>query len=150
MFLMLLSVIMITITVYASIKRVSANINNLKDKIEAVKTQTGAQKVDIIAHSMGGLIVKRYLTKYGPDSVDQFIDIATPHLGAPKAFKILMYGDDTITGVNQNTIKNISQNMPAVYQLLPSQAYFDVNNPGYRSYIADIYDLDNNNIKDQI
>ncbi len=130
-----------------------ANINNLKDKIEAVKTQTGAQKVDIIAHSMGGLIVKRYLTKYGPDSVDQFIDIATPHLGAPKAFKILMYGDDmgfNLLGVlklNPERVKFISQNMPAVYQLLPSQAYFDVNNPGYRSYIADIYDLDNNNIK---
>lgn len=69
-------------------------IANLKDKIDKVKSFTNSEKVDIIAHSMGGLLVKKYLTEYGEDSVDRFIDIATPHFGAPKAFKALMFGDD--------------------------------------------------------
>lgn len=134
-----------------------ANHPGLKEKIEEVKAATGMGKVDIIAHSMGGLIVKKYFSKYGQTSVDKFIDIATPHLGAPKAFKALMYGDDFGfsafgLGLNQNTIKSISQNMPAVYQLLPSQEYFNISDfnipdPDYKNYIGDIYDFDSNNIK---
>ncbi len=123
-----------------------AGVANLKDKISLVKAQTGADKVDIIAHSMGGLVTKRYLTKYGSQSVDKFIDIATPHLGAPKAFKILNYGDPIVIGANQNKIKEIGQNMPSLYQLLPSPSYFNQGS-NYSSYIADIDDLDHNNIK---
>lgn len=129
------------------------NILSLKEKIDEVKNQTGASKVDIIAHSMGGLIVKKYVYDFGNDSINKFIDIATPHLGAPKAFKILMYGDDLgfnvsgIFGLNPSTINHISQNMPSIYQLLPSEEYFYLNNSDYRSYIADIHDFDNNNAK---
>ena len=43
---------------------------------------------------MGGLVVKKYIMEYGQNSVNKFIDIGTPHLGSPSAFKTLMYGDD--------------------------------------------------------
>jgi hypothetical protein len=128
-------------------------IQSLKEKIEEVKNQTGAEKVNIIAHSMGGLIVKKYIMDYGQDSVDKFIDIGTPHLGSPSAFKTLMYGDNLdlkILGIyilNTNTVKNISQNFSSIYQLLPSRNYFDNNDYNYNSYIGDIYDFDNNGIK---
>ncbi len=128
-------------------------VDNLKDTIMAVKQQTGADKIDIIAHSLGGLVVKRYLQLFGTTSIDQFIDIATPHLGAPKAFKILMYGDNLnfeilkIFNLNEKRVFEISQNMPAVYQLLPSSSYFNSSDPDYLAFIADIYDYDQNNIK---
>ncbi|MEI8124019.1 MAG: alpha/beta fold hydrolase, partial [bacterium] len=67
-------------------------ITSLKDKIDKVLLQAGAEKVDIIAHSMGGLLSKYYIEHYGQDKVDKFIDIATPHLGAPSALKALTYG----------------------------------------------------------
>lgn len=134
------------------------NHQGLKEKIEEIKATTGADKVDIIAHSMGGLVVKKYLQKYGNSSLDKFIDIATPHLGAPKAFKALMYGDDMDfiiadqSLLNSERLQYISQNMPAIYQLLPSQEYFNISDfnipdPNYENYIYDIHDLDANGVK---
>src|SRR4029079_17585823 len=66
----------------------------LKNKIDEIKIARGINKINLVAHSMGGLVVKGYLKEYGGDSVDKFIDIGTPHIGAPKAFKILSYGDN--------------------------------------------------------
>jgi len=106
---------------------------------------------------MGGLVTKRYIQEYGQDNVNKFIDIATPHLGAPKAFKILAYGDGLdIVALNYFHILNgdriqiISQNMPAVYQLLPSRQYFDSTDQNYDSYIYDYNDIDQNGVKGEL
>ena len=124
------------------------NLKSLNEKIEEVKQTTGSDKVDIIAHSMGGLVAKLYIKKYGQNSVDRFIDIGTPHLGAPKAFKILMYGDAMgLPVLDQARVKDISQNFSSIYQLLPSRKYFDDADSAYKSYIVDIYDYDNNGAK---
>jgi hypothetical protein len=121
---------------------VSEVSENLKSKINDIKTSRGVSKVNIVAHSMGGLLVKKYLKNHGGDSVSKFIDIGTPHTGAPKALKILNYGDDFgasflfgLVGLNSNRIKSISQNMPSVYQLLPSANYFNDSDPEYRYYV---------------
>ncbi|MBI2459199.1 MAG: alpha/beta fold hydrolase, partial [Parcubacteria group bacterium] len=129
-----------------------SGFDSLKDKVEKVKAQTGASKINIIAHSMGGLVAKNYIKHYGASSVNKFIDIGTPHLGAPEALKILMYGDDlgyNFNGyslLNLDRVKIISQNFPSVYQLLPSHNYFDSADPDYAYYIYDLHDLDNNSI----
>lgn len=126
-------------------------IVSLKGKIEEIKSQTGAVKVDIVAHSLGGLVAKRYIQKYGSDNVNKFVDIATPHFGAPKAFKILFYGDNLdIPILNVNRVQVISQNMPAVYQLLPSRQYFNSTDSNYDSYIYDYNDIDQNSIKGEL
>jgi pimeloyl-ACP methyl ester carboxylesterase len=115
-------------------------LTSLKDKIGQILTQTGSEKVDIIAHSMGGLLAKYYIGHYGQDKVDKFIDIATPHLGAPSAFKTLMWGDDMgikfgFLGLNTDEVKKIVQNMPSAYQLLPSENYFSSSSPEYKYYV---------------
>jgi hypothetical protein len=61
--------------------------------------------------------------------------VGVPHLGAPKAAKVLLYGDDLEAGkfglgLNSQEVKHIGQNMPSIYQLLPSDTYFFFN-PGY-------------------
>ncbi len=128
----------------------------LKEKVESVISQTGAEKVDIVAHSMGGLITKLYMQEYGGDKVNKFVDIATPHLGAPETMKTLMYGDNLDIKafgsyiLNSNTIYNISQNLPSIYQLLPSQNYFDDSDPNYAYYIYDMFDFDNNGVKGRL
>jgi len=97
---------------------------------------SGKTKVNIIAHSMGGLLLKDYIAQNPTAPIDNLFFIATPNLGAPKAFKALMYGDDmgfnfsllgalTIHVLNPDRIKIITQNMPSVYELLPSKKYID-------------------------
>jgi pimeloyl-ACP methyl ester carboxylesterase len=104
----------------------------LKQKIEAIKLQTGSAKVDIVAHSMGGLLVKNYLNTYGKDSVNKLVFVGTPHLGAPKAGKVLLQGDRFgIPWLNDEIMKILGQNSPAVHELLPSPAYFS----HYQGYI---------------
>jgi hypothetical protein len=127
------------------------NINttaaNLKNEINYIKNKTDAQKVDIIAHSMGGIVVKDYISQNTDNSIDKFIDIATPQLGAPKVFKMLNYGDnlDICPGgfciLDTEEVKSISQNMPSAYQLLPSRQYFASDIPGLPATNGYIYDI---------
>ena len=125
-------------------------VPSLKEKIDKIISETKSEKINIVAHSMGGLLTKYYLSKYTSEGkVDKFIDIATPHLGSPNAFKTLFTGDDLgikfgFLGLNQNKIKEISRNMPSIYQLLPSQNYFDNDLPDYKYYVYDFNDYDNN------
>lgn len=53
----------------------------LKDLIEIVKQRTNKPKVDIIAHSMGGLVARRYIQIFGGDDIDKLIMISTPNKG---------------------------------------------------------------------
>ncbi|MDD5528326.1 MAG: alpha/beta fold hydrolase [Patescibacteria group bacterium] len=124
-------------------------INTLDKMIAIATSSAGSEKVDIVAHSMGGLISKAYIEKFGASSIDKLITIATPNLGSPRAAKILLYGDNMDIGkfglyvLNESTMKEISQNIPSVYQLLPSQEYFNLS----YGYISDIFDVDNNGVK---
>jgi pimeloyl-ACP methyl ester carboxylesterase len=123
----------------------------LKQEIAEVEATTSSGKVDIIAHSMGGLLAKDYIDKYGDGDIDKLIDVATPNLGAPLAFKILNYGDNLnfcqkILGVNvcilnSGEVEKISQNMPSIYQLLPSRGYFTSSFPGATNGYIYNYDL---------
>jgi len=59
----------------------------LKQKIDEVKAICSCNKVDIIAHSMGGLVARQYVESDGyQNDIDQVVFLATPHLGAPKAY----------------------------------------------------------------
>ena len=63
------------------------NAKKLKTKIAEIKLAQNWPKVDIVAHSMGGLLAREYIESdnYGND-VDQLISLATPNLGAPEAY----------------------------------------------------------------
>ncbi|RME31940.1 alpha/beta fold hydrolase, partial [Candidatus Woesearchaeota archaeon] len=54
----------------------------LRDLIEGLRARTG-HDITIIAHSMGGLVARRYLQLFGTKGVAQLITIATPHFGLP-------------------------------------------------------------------
>ena len=105
----------------------------LRNKIEAIKGITGKQKVDVIAHSLGGIVVKNYIHEFGGNSIDKLLFVGTPHLGAPKSAKILLYGDRFgIPWLEEDRMKELSLNSPSVYQLLPNETYFN----NFNGYIA--------------
>ena len=53
----------------------------LKNIIDTVKYKTEKEKVIVISHSMGGLVVRRYVQLFGDDSIDKIIMIASPNKG---------------------------------------------------------------------
>jgi uncharacterized alpha/beta hydrolase family protein len=53
----------------------------LKDIIENVKFITGKEKVVIVTHSMGGLVLRRYMQIFGEESLAQVTLITAPNKG---------------------------------------------------------------------
>jgi len=100
-------------------------------KLNEIRTKTGASKIDVVAHSMGGLVVKRHILDNADHGINKLVFIGTPHLGAPKALKALMFGEAfTLPGLSNKKMKELSQNMFSNYELLPSAEYF-AKNGGY-------------------
>ncbi|HBE90553.1 MAG TPA: hypothetical protein DDW41_05070 [Candidatus Andersenbacteria bacterium] len=62
-------------------------ITYLKPIIDQAKQSTGANKVDVLAHSFGGIVTRSYVQSdaYGND-VDQLITLGSPHEGAADAY----------------------------------------------------------------
>ncbi len=86
-----------------SISLPSARDKYLIPWINKAKSKSGATKVDIIAHSMGGLITRSYIQSpsYNND-VRKFAMVGTPNLGSDKVYYTVEGGDpitsDTIVG----------------------------------------------------
>lgn len=72
---------------YNSLPGVANGANILKAKVDDCLARTGKTKVDLVCHSMGGLVA-RYYMKYlgGAGKVNQVVYIATPHKGTYVAF----------------------------------------------------------------
>ena len=53
----------------------------LKEMIDVVKHRTGKDKVIIVAHSMGGLVSREYISLFGGSDVVKLITLGTPNHG---------------------------------------------------------------------
>jgi triacylglycerol esterase/lipase EstA (alpha/beta hydrolase family) len=61
----------------------------LKEIIDLIKLRTGKDKVTIVAHSMGGLVTREYLSIFGYNNVNKIILINTPNHGVSGKVKDL-------------------------------------------------------------
>ncbi len=96
-------------------------------EIEKLAKISPTGKVDVIAHSLGGLIAKKYVLENENPKIGKLVFLGVPNLGAPLAGRALIAGTDFgVFGLNPQELKKISQNMPAAYDLLPSKNYFSV------------------------
>jgi triacylglycerol lipase len=65
---------------------VQARCDMWEDRLEGVLDETGADRLSIIAHSMGGLDARSLISTRGwHDTVDVLVTVATPHRGSPIA-----------------------------------------------------------------
>ena len=60
-------------------------VPELGQRIEAVCKATGADRVILVAHSMGGLVCRSYRARHGSDRVERLITISSPHSGSELA-----------------------------------------------------------------
>jgi pimeloyl-ACP methyl ester carboxylesterase len=72
---------------------IAQNAAILKEYIAAVQQQTGAEQVDLLVHSMGGMITRYYLDRVmEADNVAQVIFLGTPHSGSSCVFPVAALG----------------------------------------------------------
>jgi pimeloyl-ACP methyl ester carboxylesterase len=72
---------------------IAQNAAILKGYIAAVQQQTGAEQVDLLVHSMGGMITRYYLDRVmETDNVAQVIFLGTPHSGSSCVFPVAALG----------------------------------------------------------
>jgi pimeloyl-ACP methyl ester carboxylesterase len=55
-------------------------------RIDEILAATGAARVIVIAHSMGGLVMRAYLREHGGARIARLVTIATPHEGSMHAW----------------------------------------------------------------
>ena len=70
---------------YIVVQTKSENIETyairLKELVDTIRERTGRPKVVLVAHSMGGLVARRYLQLFGSDAVEKLILVAVPNKG---------------------------------------------------------------------
>ncbi len=74
-----------SVSLYPPYTSIGKLVPQLATRIDEVCAATGAQQVILIAHSMGGLVCRSYLSRHGISRVEQLITLATPHQGSELA-----------------------------------------------------------------
>lgn len=87
------------------------------DQLHAKLSRIG--KVNIVAHSHGGLVAREYLHKHGPNLVEHLITFGTPHKGMLDTFEALVDGSDFFKWSKSHVLKT-ARTFPSAYELLPA------------------------------
>lgn len=113
-------------------------------------------KVDVVAHSMGGMVLRYYLmygtqplpedgslprlTWAGAEHVEQAILVGTPSAGSVLALKQLVEGVQHAAIITPTYRPAVLGTMPAIYQLMPRPRHARVNDADSGASI-DLYDV---------
>ncbi|SFB44885.1 Triacylglycerol esterase/lipase EstA, alpha/beta hydrolase fold [Cohnella sp. OV330] len=97
-------------------------INLINDAIAI----SGSDRVVLITHGSGGLVVKNMLiaSPQMKSKVKSWIGLGTPHLGTAVGFKAMLNGSGDI-GLGLGSVgMHLALDSPGYYSLLPSEGYF--------------------------
>ena len=118
----------------------------LKEMIDDVKEKSGANKVDIVAHSMGGIVARIYAqSEVYQNDINQIVFVGTPQDGSASSYPMWEAGDMSLVDPKLRTplsillkeeslqkgylvdgvLKYIRNDVPSIYQLLPVYSYID-------------------------
>lgn len=76
----------------------------LRDEIDKILNRHNADKLDLVCHSMGGLVGTSYFSEFGNEGkINKFISVGTPFEGAPKLLNSILNWDILGTGANPFT-----------------------------------------------
>ena len=111
----------------------------------------GGAKVNLVVHSMGGLVMRRYLLDYGSDLIGRVVTVGSPIWGAPEAayrmFSGIFFDLAGVDLINSSIMKTSVLSMPAVHELNPSTKFYQ--NWGLPVFVEEGLDYDGNGIKNE-
>ena len=122
----------------------ASNATLLKDYIQCVREFYLNTELNIVAHSMGSLLARRYILDNPDDHhAARLITVGAPWFGAPKLVYVLESGlfMDELSYVDavRLVIKEIMGSLPGAHQLISSKAYFDLGGgPTVREFGRDL------------
>ena len=96
---------------------------------------SGYNEVVLVAHSMGGLVASGFLANSAANrnKTAALITLGTPFVGAAKCIDVMETGEMisvSLLGLDitlfKNTIRDMSKNCYAAYQLLPTSKYYSI------------------------
>ena len=96
---------------------------------------SGYTQVVLVAHSMGGLVASKFLSNSSANRTKTaaLITLGTPYVGSAKCINVMETGEligMNLLGINitlfGTTVKNMSKNSNAGYQLLPTSKYYTI------------------------
>ncbi len=107
----------------------------LIDKLHELSEDSPTGKVTITAHSMGGLLTKRFIQTLSPEDqklIDKVIFIAVPNLGTTEGLGSILGGIsfEGIYGefITRKYARALAENMVTAHSLVPSVNYFNSGN----------------------
>ncbi|CAL5403995.1 unnamed protein product [Camellia sinensis] len=113
--------------------RIDKAMDGLKEKLETAYKATGGRKVNIISHSMGGLLVTCFISLHNDvfsKYVSKWICIACPFQGAPGCINdSLLTGLQFVEGfesfffVKRWTMHQLVVECPSMYEMLPNPEF---------------------------
>ncbi|MFZ2975266.1 MAG: alpha/beta fold hydrolase, partial [Candidatus Moraniibacteriota bacterium] len=84
----------------------SITAGDLKNKIQEIREETKISRVDLVAHSMGGLVARQYIEKLDQENnIDQLITLGTPQKGAPESYLMWEAGE----GIDEDILNKIAK-----------------------------------------
>ncbi|SKB08561.1 Lecithin:cholesterol acyltransferase [Prosthecobacter debontii] len=107
----------------------SVHTSDLRQYIQNIRQLHGGAKVNVVAHSMGGLLLRRYILDYGADDIENVVTVGSPFWGAPVAiYRMLegdLYGHTIVDWWNNDSIKATLPTFQSFHELLPSSLYME-------------------------
>lgn len=118
------------------------NATKLADYIACVQKFYPNTNVNLVAHSMGGLVARRYIIQYdSAHHVNAFISVGSPYLGASKVVWVEETGN-FVFFVWASTLFDIVGSFNGASELLNSQGWYDMG--GKPALIENGQDLNGN------
>ena len=106
------------------------NAGLLSEFIDSILNWTGSNQVNLVGHSMGGIVAKTFVKLFDESRVKKLVFIGTPHLGAPEVLTVMLNGklfEWLNNFISNYLIRELGRNLPSCYQLIPTRSYFDLN-----------------------
>jgi len=111
-------------------KDLAGNMTALDNLINQATASAGTTQANIMAHSMGGLVARKYISdSTRAQKINTLVELGTPHAGSIDALAHLLYPGcikalNLVCIIDGNEVNALVQNFTANFELLPSKLYY--------------------------